>query len=302
MRSSISIILFLLLLFFSSFSNGDYFSRHNSQRNNQAVLLESVKAITLENGKYTAGNKPIPQLKCVGGSAESERSLYPDVVQCVNVGSDSNGAPQWRCEADLDTSVRFGKTRVSCEGYSHPNDPYIWKGSCGLEYTLEYTEQGKHRRSHSYYESPHQQYSYYSSSSKYFNQSSFGSFVLFVIILIIIFGILSQLRYTQHNGPIPPPNTHYGTGPNPYPHDPYYGGSSYYEGYRPGFWSGFGGGSLLGYLLGRNTYYHRPAFGGYYGGHSGYYGGNSGFSNSSPSSPRGSTTRTATSYASTDRR
>lgn len=129
--------------------------------------------------------------------------------------------------------------------------------------------------------------SYYSSSSKYFNQSSFGSFVLFVIILIIIFGILSQLRYTQHNGPIPPPNTHYGTGPNPYPHDPYYGGSSYYGGYRPGFWSG----SLLGYLLGRNTYYHRPAFGGYYGGHSGYYGGNSGFSNSSPSSPRGSTTR-----------
>ncbi|XP_058496117.1 store-operated calcium entry-associated regulatory factor-like [Solea solea] len=34
----------------------------------------------------------------------------------------------------------FGRIKVSCEGYNHPNDAYILKGSCGLEYSLELTE------------------------------------------------------------------------------------------------------------------------------------------------------------------
>lgn len=48
----------------------------------------------------------------------------------------------------MDNTYRFGHIEVSCEGYSHPADAYILKGSCGLEYTLELTEEGQ-KRAHS---------------------------------------------------------------------------------------------------------------------------------------------------------
>jgi hypothetical protein len=35
---------------------------------------------------------------------------------------------------------------VACEGYDYPEDPYILAGSCGLEYTLELTQQGRDKR------------------------------------------------------------------------------------------------------------------------------------------------------------
>lgn len=45
----------------------------------------------------------------------------------------------------MDNAYRFGRVEVSCEGFSHPDDPYILKGSCGLEYTLELAgRQGGH--------------------------------------------------------------------------------------------------------------------------------------------------------------
>ena len=43
----------------------------------------------------------------------------------------------------MDNLYRFGNVEVICEGYDYPDDPYILKGSCGLEYTLEYTKVGK---------------------------------------------------------------------------------------------------------------------------------------------------------------
>ena len=49
---------------------------------------------------------------------------------------------QWKCEADLDSSVRFGSTDVTCEGYDYPEDPFVLKGSCGLEYGLEFVNGG----------------------------------------------------------------------------------------------------------------------------------------------------------------
>ena len=50
---------------------------------------------------------------------------------------------QWECKSDMDNLYRFGEIEVICEGYDYPDDPYITKGSCGLEYTLEYTKEGK---------------------------------------------------------------------------------------------------------------------------------------------------------------
>lgn len=55
---------------------------------------------------------------------------------------------QWECKADMDNAYRFGRIEVSCEGFNHPDDAYILKGSCGLEYTLDLTEEGHNRHSH----------------------------------------------------------------------------------------------------------------------------------------------------------
>uniref|UniRef100_A0A3P8PR60 Store-operated calcium entry-associated regulatory factor n=1 Tax=Astatotilapia calliptera TaxID=8154 RepID=A0A3P8PR60_ASTCA len=123
-------------------------ARHTDSWDDGSVLLRDIQALTLYRNRYTTARRssPIPQLKCVGGSAGCH-AFVPEVVQCVNKGW--NGVDvQWECRTDMDNTHRFGHIEVSCEGYSHPADAYILKGSCGLEYTLELTEEGQ-RRSHS---------------------------------------------------------------------------------------------------------------------------------------------------------
>merc|ERR1719166_349784 len=43
----------------------------------------------------------------------------------------------------MEGGVRFGKVEVICEGYDYPEDEFILAGSCGLEYTLELTREGR---------------------------------------------------------------------------------------------------------------------------------------------------------------
>lgn len=113
--------------------------------NDGSVLLRDIQVLTLYKGRYTTGRRssPVPQLQCVGGSAGCH-SFIPEVVQCQNKGWDGVDV-QWECKTDMDNSYRFGRVEVSCEGFSHPGDPYILTGSCGLEYTLELTEEGRKR-------------------------------------------------------------------------------------------------------------------------------------------------------------
>lgn len=59
-------------------------------------------------------------------------------MQCTNAGFDGSDV-QWKCQADLPDNLRFGQLDVFCEGYAHPDDPFVLKGSCGLEYKLQYT-------------------------------------------------------------------------------------------------------------------------------------------------------------------
>ncbi|KAG5845466.1 hypothetical protein ANANG_G00139420 [Anguilla anguilla] len=110
-----------------------------------SVLLREVQVLTLYRGQYTTSRRtsPVPQLQCIGGSAGCS-SFVPDVVQCQNKGWDGIDV-QWECKTDMDNAYRFGRIEVSCEGFNHPDDPYILKGSCGLEYTMELTEQGRQR-------------------------------------------------------------------------------------------------------------------------------------------------------------
>ncbi|XP_008316009.1 store-operated calcium entry-associated regulatory factor [Cynoglossus semilaevis] len=113
--------------------------------NDDSVLLRDVQVLTLYKGQFTRARRsqPIPQLQCVGGSAGCH-TFVPEVVQCQNKGWDGVDV-QWECKTDLDNSYRFGRIEVSCEGYNHPTDAYVLKGSCGLEYTLELTEEGRRR-------------------------------------------------------------------------------------------------------------------------------------------------------------
>lgn len=142
------------------------------------VLLRDVQVLTLRQGKMTAGKRSsVPQLKCVGGSAQGV--FNPQVVQCYNRGFDGVDV-QWECKADMDNLYRFGEVEVVCEGYDYPDDAYITKGSCGLEYTLEYTQEGRAKKksgggggwfggdSHTYSSN------YESSSSNYRMPSDFG--------------------------------------------------------------------------------------------------------------------------------
>eukprot|EP00968_Pinguiococcus_pyrenoidosus_P022427 scaffold3226_cov251-Pinguiococcus_pyrenoidosus.AAC.10 len=99
------------------------------------VLLDSVQSLTFFNGRMTTGRRlpPVPQLQCESGCHLAE----VDAVQCVNSGGDGFGNVNWKCEADLPSSVRFGTNEVVCEGYSSSMDPYILQGSCQLVYTLK---------------------------------------------------------------------------------------------------------------------------------------------------------------------
>lgn len=134
--------------------------------NNDKIRLTDVSVITLHPGKMTNSRRthPVPQLKCVGGSAGCS-AFTPSVVQCYNRGSDGYDAQvncdrnlicshrdylkekfslyhisflnydtflQWECKTDMDSQYKFGEITVSCEGYDYPDDPYILKGSCGV--------------------------------------------------------------------------------------------------------------------------------------------------------------------------
>jgi len=120
------------------------------------VKLQDIKVLTLRDGEMTTGRRssPLQQLKCVGGSAKG--LFYPSVVQCYNRGFDGTTV-QWECKADMDTLYRFGDIQVACEGYDYPGDPYILAGSCGLEYTLQYTRQGRQDQQDKRHQEQHHQ-------------------------------------------------------------------------------------------------------------------------------------------------
>lgn len=115
---------------------------HDSGGGSDKVYLRSITALVFsENARARSRHgRPRPQLSCVGGSAAgvfwgSDR--YPRVVQCSNIGWDGSSI-QWRCEATLEDGLTFGDTAVLCEGFDRPGDEYIYRGSCRLEYTLNF--------------------------------------------------------------------------------------------------------------------------------------------------------------------
>lgn len=231
------------------------------------VKLKDIEVLTLRQGQYTTGRRssPVPQLKCLGGSAGCQNA--PAVVQCYNRGSDGYST-QWECKADMSKSQKFGTVEVTCEGYDYADDEYILAGSCGLEYSLDRTGYG----GGSTYE-----YSTYTGHSK--SGSTFQTILFLCVVAFIIYVIYQNCLSPGHLNDAPPG---YDEPPPDYPGSPrggFFGGGGGGmppppPGFRPhyqtdascgsaratpgglgggGFWTGAAAGGLLGYLMGNRN-------------------------------------------------
>lgn len=95
--------------------------------------MNSISALTFYRDRQTTARRAsaVPQLTCEGRQC---RTFQPQVVQCVAMGGNGGNGLEWKCDADLPNSVRFGNVEVSCEGWNNANDPYILKvSSCALQ-------------------------------------------------------------------------------------------------------------------------------------------------------------------------
>jgi len=287
-----------------------------------SVLLSNVQTLTLRKGLKTSARRvsAIPQLKCVGGNA---KSLYEiDVMRCKNAGSDyDDDNIQWTCTASLPEEFKLGSTDVICEGYESPDDPYILKGSCGVEYRLVLTEKGEEK---------HGKKGWFSGPSKERPveepESSMGDNLFAGLFWLIFFGVVAWMLFSAcvvrggqarrpdtwrpgwgggggGGGDDPPPP--YDWRPSPKPRPSY---SQPEQAWRPGFWSGTAAGAAAGYAAGsranRPAPQTQPRSGGWFGGGGGE--GSSmrpGSSRSGSSGSSGSSARyESTGFGSTSRR
>ena len=173
----------------------------SAQSHFSKILLQNVDKIVLREGQMTNARRvsPIPQLRCVGGSAGCRSAPTPNLVICSNIGS-QGGEVRWECEADFDQRYRFGRVQVSCEGYEHPDDTYILKDSCGLEYEIDY------EYSHSAYNQ-----NYYSSDQS--SWLSLTNIIFFAAIGILIYAIYKNSFDTRDTGTTTGAHTDYTTPP-----------------------------------------------------------------------------------------
>ncbi|KAI9837511.1 MAG: hypothetical protein M1819_007161 [Sarea resinae] len=270
-----------------------------------AVLLSDVKTLTLrKDAKTTArrvsaipqvNNPSTPTTPASVASARRSNANLPishhnflkrrflaqpyytiDVMRCKNQGTSySDDTVEWTCTASLPPEFKLGSTDVICEGYASPNDPYILKGSCGVEYRLLLTEEGEKR---------------YGSGTdgddlwRGFKGS--GTDWVKVAFWVLFVGVVAWMLYAAFirdgaaRGLPPPPRRGNGWGgfgggggggddndDPPPPYDPRPPGgpprksrssssraapaAAGGQGWRPGLWSGMLGGAAAGYMAGR---------------------------------------------------
>lgn len=190
----------------------------------EQVLLKDLQVLTLRQGHMTTGRRasPVPQLRCVGGTAGCG-AFVPQVVQCYNRGSDGSDV-QWECKTDMDNAYRFGRTEVTCEGFNYPEDPYVLKGSCGVEYTIDLTKEAYDQHQHSQGAS-HQHYEQQRGGDK--AAGGWGSLVTVIIICFIIYIVYTKVLAPPTGAPPPPdhrppfpPRSDHGFGGPPPPYSP----------------------------------------------------------------------------------
>ncbi|XP_067839504.1 store-operated calcium entry-associated regulatory factor [Heptranchias perlo] len=240
-------------------------------QDSERVLLREVQVLTLYSGRYTNGRRttPVPQLQCVGGTAGCS-AFYPEVVQCYNKGWDGYDV-QWECRTEMDNAYRFGRIMVSCEGYNYPEDPYILRGSCGLEYVIELTEEGLRRKKAN---------TGFVHGSDGYKNPTVSDDSSSIVVVMVLFGLAyvvymiclrnQNVNQSASDSREDPDQDCNSAGPSTSPPPPgfksTYTGSTAGERFcgeahpgftrsrqdnsGPGFWTGVGAGGLLGYLFG----------------------------------------------------
>ncbi|KAI8962445.1 DUF1183-domain-containing protein [Daldinia sp. FL1419] len=225
-----------------------------------AILLSDVQTLTLRGGGAQTAHRrlsAIPQLRCVSSPAVC-RLHEIDVMRCTNQGAGYDLEDiQWSCTAALPPELKLGSTDVICEGYSSPDDPYVLKGSCGVEYRLLLTESGEAK-----FPGIHKEQK---STSEKIGGALFGVIFAIVLMIIIYSGCINARN--NANAPRGPRNNRWGWGGGGGGFDPWFGGGggggwddsssrpkfSYTtgnQGWRPGFWSGAATGAAAGYAAG----------------------------------------------------
>lgn len=270
--------LYLTFLAFLQLSEG--------ARKLESILLSNVKTLTLRKDQKTAHNRvaAVPQvifflhssksnhtyryqilkLKCIGGNA---KGLYDvDIMRCKNQGSDYDDENiQWTCSASLPPEFKLGSTDVICEGFASSSDPYVLKGSCGVEYRLILTTTGEEK--------------YGSGSDSPWDgkgRSIWPTIIFWCIFIsvigLMIYSVFTNRRNVARDGGAANPWGGWGGGgggggadepppPYDYPPPPNTKGSSsrtgaapaVQQGWRPGFWSGVLGGGAAGYMAGNRA-------------------------------------------------
>ncbi|KAI1501046.1 hypothetical protein F5X99DRAFT_384280 [Biscogniauxia marginata] len=239
-----------------------------------AILLSEVQSLTLRSGALTAHRRvaAVPQLRCVSPAAVC--ALHEvDVMRCANQGSGYDDEDiQWSCSASLPPELKLGSTDVVCEGYAGPDDPYVLKGSCGVEYRLVLTESGEKK-----FPGIANGGGWGDKAGSDYGAWLFG--ILFVGVCVwILYSAFFAADENRRRGPPAQrrPRNGWGGGggggfdpgfgpggggggggyddpPPPYPGTKPSNSSSQGEGWRPGFWSGLAGGAAAGYLASRGN-------------------------------------------------
>ncbi|KAI9683101.1 MAG: hypothetical protein M1829_005892 [Trizodia sp. TS-e1964] len=222
-----------------------------------SVLLSNVKTLTLRKDLKTSNRRvsAIPQLKCIGGNA---KGLYEiDILRCKNQGADYDEENiQWSCSASMPDDFKLGSTDVICEGYDSPDDPYILKGSCGVEYRLILTSRGEEK----YGKGSEDIWKGFNDRNRDFWIKIGFWTIFFAAVCWILHAALFQGRRAGFPRPTQGNTWGWGGGgggddpPPPYDFRPLpkvdRSPNSRGESWRPGFWSGAIGGAAAGYMAG----------------------------------------------------
>ncbi|KAF1915530.1 hypothetical protein BDU57DRAFT_530492 [Ampelomyces quisqualis] len=251
-------------------------------------------------------------------------------MRCKNAGADyDENNIQWTCTASLPEEFKLGSTDVICEGYDFPDDPYILKGSCGVEYRLVLTDKG------------HEKYGKGRDGGWWGGDDgnggsngpkSFGEKLAAALFWLAFGGIALWIVYSAFVARAQGPDGAgmggvnrpgwgggggggWGAGDDPSdPPPPYYdsrrgtnkqGYGSTQQGWRPGFWSGALGGAAAGWAANRasNRGNQTGSSNRWGGGGGGWDNGGEGSSRSSSGSSSFSSTRhESTGFGSTSRR
>ncbi|KAI9048985.1 hypothetical protein LZ554_006834 [Drepanopeziza brunnea f. sp. 'monogermtubi'] len=247
-------LLFPALLALLTLTPSGLCGKKPEKKPSDAILLSEVSTLTLRAKGKTAHRRvpAVPQLVCAGPWC-NRHSI--DRMRCINQGSSYNKEDvEWSCTAETSDDFKLGSTEVTCEGYDSRDDPYVLKGSCGVEYRLILTDKGQAK-----YGKPGFM------GGGLGNDGEVGTIwkVLFGLIFV---GVLVLILYKAGQA-LPAaglPRQHGGGygggggwggggGGNPYGPPPPYPGkrySSQEESWRPGFWSGAAAGAAGGYLAG----------------------------------------------------